>query len=1089
MDERTRRMIMWVVILSLIAIIAVFAIARKMELDRMADRIASGTPTQQMEATQRLIQKQKLLEGLEERPRWVQERAILAVSRLATHEAIWEASATVGVLDDPPQARLREAIRKQGEVVLDLLIEAIQDKDANRRGCCATPLGQVGEPAIDPLSRLMDAWDQYVRDIVRDQLHTILAARSSAISSAESLVETRKKRLELAKQRLGRPRDPNNPDAPDPAQIVAEEPAKIAEAEAALAKVPKDLIIDDLVMDILKSDPPSADQKEEAAKYLRRVATAKAIVTAKSRQLLTPAIVEQLLTHEKADVRATGCELLGTYGDQTYTLTGDVVGAPLAEEEAQKMVAPLLERLQTDPEWTVRRKAAIALGRLQLAAMKGKATKPLIAALDDPRPDVKAAAAQALGMIAAARPFDTTALKWVEGLPNETALAAAQPLALTLRKNRAGAASELAVALEKVGPPAIPHLIPALSHSDDEVRLLATQTIASIGTEAAVVPLAQYSLFDPVVAVRQTAADALRELATPAVIPHLIRALNDSDWKVYYAAKDALARLGATAVPQLVKALSSDNARVAYTAEQALAAIRGPAVEPLIVSLSSRDPQVLRWVSIALGEIGYDAVAPAARVLRTNANPSTRAAAARALGHTGYADAVKPLLEAANDPVSEVRIAVASALVKLGDPRATPTLIKLLQDRDLAVRSATMERLTEWYDPPTVPALAKLLDAKDEDVKRRAAILLGHHVGGQEELRAAVASATTAGEAHDVAQAVMNDIADATDDLIANKNLAKAQRLLEEYAKATDPGPRYAAVAAIATVARRTSNDQVRQWAIGILEDALAIDIDDLREQAERARVEAQLAADQKAANAVDMEQKATDAETKLGAAIELQQTAAVAVAHVKVPAVLEGAINDPTVAGDVRRHAIEGLALLGTNTSVEPLIKICRAGGEDGRRAAQAIGSIGRRLSEESEGKSPEAAQAAKELITLAIKEQDPYLRAELGLSVAMIGEAAVKPAIEFLRTAEESQKPFAAAILGKLGNVAVDPYLLRARNELRGQSGQESLREWFAVALWTTGDKMARDYCEALPDEEEPAPEKIALAAQELDKLLDIM
>jgi len=679
-DEKVRRSITWIVVIGLIGVIAVFAYGRKTELDRMADRIGSGSPAEQLAATERLVHKQKLVEALDERPRWVQERAALSLGRLGTHEALWEAGGALGVLDDPPQARVREAVRLQGETAMDLLVEGIQDKDGNRRGCFAGPLGQIGEPAIDPLSDLMDAWDQYVRDIVRDQLAAVLAARNTALTNADTLVETREARLKAFTERAAKP--PAG-DPEDYAALAEEERGKLAEAQAALAETPSTLIVDELLMDLLKQPPPSAERKQEAAEYLRRVATAKATVTAAKGPLIQ-SVIDELLTAEAADVRATGCELLGAMGQQTYTVTGDVVGAPVTAEVAQPMVAPLLARLQQDPEWPVRRKAAVALGRLQLVSLDGGATVPLIAALGNPRPEVKAAAAQALGMIAAARPFDTATLKWTDPGPNATAKAAAAPLAATLRQNRAGAASELAVALQKVGPPAIVHLIPALDHADGEVRLLATETIAAIGTQAAVGPLARKSLVDSQVAVRQTAANALRELATPEVIPSLVQALGDGDWKVYYAAKDALARLGAAAVPALVQALRSPSARIAYTAEQALAGIGGPAVPSLVESLTTGDPQVLRWVSIALGDIGYDAWKPAARILAESASPSTRAAAAKALGGTGYADAVKPLLDAAKDPAPQVRTAVASALVQLGDARATPTLVALMQDRDAA---------------------------------------------------------------------------------------------------------------------------------------------------------------------------------------------------------------------------------------------------------------------------------------------------------------------------------------------------------------------------------------------------------------------
>jgi HEAT repeat protein len=1041
-DEKVRRSITWVVIIGLIATIAVFAYGRKTELDRLTAQIGGGSPAEQLAATERLVAKQKMLEALEERPRWVQERAALAIGRLGTYDALWEAGGAMGVLDEPPQARVREAVRLQGVTAMDLLVEGIQDKDGNRRGCFAGPLGQIGEPAIDPLSDLMDAWDQYVRDICRDQLAAILAARDSARTAAKTLVETRETRLKAFTERAAKP--PAG-DTEDYAKLSKEERAKLAEAQEAQAKVPTTLIVDQLLIDILLLPAPPAERKQEAAEYLRRVATAKATVTSAKGPLIQ-SVIDQLLTAEAADVRATGCELLGAMGNQTYSVTGDVVGAPVGEPVAEPMVAPLLTRLQSDPEWPVRRKAAVALGRLQLVAMKQGATRPLIAALSSPRAEVKAAAAQALGMIAAARPFDTAALKWTETGPNEAAKAAAAPLAATLRQNRAGAASELATALQKVGPPAIPHLLPALDHPEVEVRLLATETVAEIGTPAAVAPLARKSLVDREVAVRQTAANALRELATPEVTPNLVQALGDEDWKVYYAAKDALARLGAAAVPALVQALSSNNARIAYTAEQSLAAIGAPAVEPLVQSLSSGNAQVLKWVSIALGDIGYDAWRPASRVLAQSPSPSTRAAAAKALGGTGYADAVKPLLDAANDPAPQVRIAVASGLVQLGDARATPTLVGLLQDKNGSVRAATMDRLLEWYDPPTLPELAKLLESGDADVRRRSAIVLAHHVGGQEELQAAVASATTAGEAHEVPQRLMNNIAEWTDKLVAGAD-AEAQSNLQRLADGQEAGPRYASVVGMSTVARRTQVDANRDWAVAELAKRLTA-----KEQ-------------------------------------ELQTTAAVAVARARVPGVLEAAVKESGVAADVRRASVEALGLLGTDSSVPILIPLCEAGGPDASLAADAIGSIGRRISEESEGRSPEAMAAADTLIKLARAERDPLLKAQLGLSIAQIGEASVTPAINFLKDAEDAERPFAAAVLGKLGNVAVDPYLLRARNEVRAVAGQEAISEWFAVALWATGDKMARDYCQALPPEEQPSREKIDQTNAELEKLLDVM
>ena len=1039
MDERTRKTVTWIVLGCLVAIIVAFAAARKMELDRLADAIGSGRPADQLAAVERLVQKQKMVEGLEDRPRWVQDRAALGIARLGTYDALWEAAGAAGQLDGPPGGRLGTAIKQEGQVAADLLVEAIQDKDATRRGTCAGPLGQIGVPAIDPLVHLMDAWDQYVRDIVRDQLSAMATTMAGNQKAAQDLLDLRKKWLAQYEAQYAKTKSPAD------LALVTKQQEKVTEAGEKLEEVPPPNIVPDLLMSITEAPQPPEDQKEEVAKYLRRVATAKATVVA-NKGPVVDAVIKQLLTATVPDVRATGCDLLGQMGNQTYTLNGDVLAPPLAEAQAQVMVKPLLERLQKDSDWTVRRRACIALGRLQLVAMNQGATPPLIAALGDRQPDVKAAAAEALGMVAAARPFDVKALKWTDTGPNTTAKAAAQPLALTLRQNRVGAANELAMALENCGPPAIPDLLPALDHPEEEVRLLATQTIARIGTDAAVAPLA-HALADPDVLVRQASADALRTLAAPAVAPQLVKALGDADWKVYYASKDALAHIGAAAVPNLVQALASPTARISYTAEQALAQIGQPAVPALIGSLNSDNPQVLNWVSIALGDIGFESIAPAAAQLRSNPKASARAAAATALGHTGQSDAVTSLLPAAGDTAPEVRIAVAAGLVKLGNPKATPVLVKLLQDPDEKVRAATMQRMFEWYDPLSIPQLAKLLTSQNGDSERRGAILLAHHVGGQEELRAAIASATSAGESRNVTRTTIREIGDALDRLRRGPN-AGAQATLERLLKTTQGGTStpYTVVVGLSSLLDATTNSTVRDWALGVLQGQL-------------------------------------DSQNA-----EIQQTAAVAIARNRVPGILETTVADPKIPPDVQSRTIAALGLLGTGTSVKALIPLCATPGTAALEAADAIGKIGRRLSETSEGKDPQAAQAAKTLLELAGKQTDEELRARLAVAVATIGEAAVNPAIDYLKTVADDRKPFAAAIIGKLGNVAVDPYLLRARSQVRLEEGRKTLRDWLTVALYATGDKMARDFVSSLPDEEKPPQDEIGKTTQQLDILLNV-
>ncbi len=404
----------------------------------------------------------------------------------------------------------------------------------------------------------------------------------------------------------------------------------------------------------------------------------------------------EMLKHDDSEVRLAAADVLGA------------VAKPLDLEIGLTAVPPLLDRLTNDDAWAVRRKAASALGGLAETALAGGSVQPLIARLGDRRPEVRAAAANALGTL---------------GDP-----VAAQPLADLLLTNRIGATAEIADALARLGPPAIAPITPALKHPDIDVRLTATQTLASIGTEAAVLPLGS-ALTDPEVKVRRAAADALRNLADPRVLPVLADALADPESAVYYAARDALARMGAPAVPILVERLSSADTRVAYTAQQALAKIGEPAISPLLDAMrgSSAD-ETIRWAAVALGKIGEPAVKPAASLLIDGAAPvRARVAAARALGITESATATEPLIKATATGPAEVRQAAVRALGAIGDADATDALVAALADEARRVRESAMRELIKWRLGEVDQKLTELLKSTDEDAARRAAIVLAEH--------------------------------------------------------------------------------------------------------------------------------------------------------------------------------------------------------------------------------------------------------------------------------------------------------------------------------------------------------------------------
>jgi len=479
------------------------------------------------------------------------------------------------------------------------------------------------------------------------------------------------------------------------------------------------------LMKIMKQMRPLPDQ--EPAAFRRAKSAAQSAFIAMGVTAFDP-VIEQILTDDNPEVRSAGATILGTITMQTK------IGA-MAAEDASQVVQPLVDLLANDTEWTVRRRAAASLGLLTEVARDNNAAPTLIASLGGRRPEVRAAAAKALGEVRAPE--------------------AAAPLAHTLMTNRTGATSEIATALAKIGAPSIAPLTPALAHGDAEVRLVATQTIATIGTEAAVAPLGK-ALGDSDVKIRRAAADALRSLATAAVLPQLATALADDDWRVYYAARDALAHVGGPAVNTLVSALSHPNTRVAYMAEQALATIGKPSIATLINGLSSANPQAVEWSAIALGDIGHDAVQAAAQLLgNSSAGLTARVAAARALGITKTAAATQPLVNAAGSEAFQIRNAAIKALGVVADEEATETMTNSLTDPSDVVRETGMNVLNSWRMGDVDKQLTALSRSDDANTARRAAIVLAeHHSAAGGSLLASLTGSTGQEDTGDFAQKI-----------------------------------------------------------------------------------------------------------------------------------------------------------------------------------------------------------------------------------------------------------------------------------------------------------------------------------------------
>lgn len=646
MDETTRRQITWVLIIAAILAVIIIASHRRGELARLATTIGEGTPGQRIAAVRTLIAKQKLMEALEDQPRWVQDKALAAITLIGTNDAYYELLTAHAMLDAPVQARDQAALTRLGQRGVEIFIEAIQDKDGVTRGTAKAPLTNVGKaleaddtlahnPVIDGCMRLLDAWDQYVRDMVRDVLAAIATPRVS-----DKLVPV------------------------------------MQQTEPGTKMLPDGTIRD-----------------QTTQEFMRARGTAEATLIAMKVPAIQP-IIDHLLTYrESAEVRGNAARVLGTIANQTNN--------NIPPADAVQVVAPLLDRLSNDEQWAVRRRAAGALGLLGAVSVEQGVVPRLITHLQD-RDEVKAACVEALGRIgdqAAVEPLVNTLLTNRRGATSElrialTALGA--PAIPTVMRALAVPETEVRLiatqAIAEIGGPnAVVPLGSMLADNSVAVRRVAADALRGIADER-VLPQVAAALGDEDWRVYHAARDALASVGGPA-IPVLIEALGDEHPRVSSMAQQALVRIGETTLPALKTALTSPSEARSHWAAIAMGEIGYEAVDFALEVLRDRARPVTAraQAALALGRTGAgDAVEPLIVALR-NQEPPVQTAAISALSRLADERATEALVSALLSRSERVRDAAMDVLPnwRLGD--VEQELLKVTRADDLdAQRRATV---------------------------------------------------------------------------------------------------------------------------------------------------------------------------------------------------------------------------------------------------------------------------------------------------------------------------------------------------------------------------------------------------------------
>ncbi len=405
---------------------------------------------------------------------------------------------------------------------------------------------------------------------------------------------------------------------------------------------------------------------------------------------------------------------------------------------------PDLVALLTDQEGRVRRRAALAIGRVGLA----EGVPPLAALLAADRDaEVRQMAAFALGLIGNRAAVD----------PLRAALRDASPLV------QGRAAEALGLVGDAASAPAIASMT-AASLTDGNVAALGPDDLpAPLPPSADAFRLGVFAL------TRLKAADALLPVVLdPSGQPRV------RWWPVAYA----LSRIDdARAVPALVTLARTGGSYAKGFAARGLGARKAETgVAPLVQMVQAwrAEPRPAASAIRALGQIGSAEAAPALRALlqAREADPNLRLEAVGALGALRDHASLDVILDAAGDPWPalraaslraikdidadtflvvlsgldpdshvSVRTAIVSLLPSLGPDLAMPRLTAMLADRDARVRASVIAALMAMPERPDgfAATLTELLGDGDVMVRAAAATAIGElkPVGGERALASA----------------------------------------------------------------------------------------------------------------------------------------------------------------------------------------------------------------------------------------------------------------------------------------------------------------------------------------------------------------
>ena len=408
------------------------------------------------------------------------------------------------------------------------------------------------------------------------------------------------------------------------------------------------------------------------------------------------------------------------------------------------VATPDLTALAADPDPRIRRRAALAIGRVGLAE-GGALLQPLLA---DSDPDVRPMAALGLGLLA-----DKTAVPALTAALQDASPAvrgrAAEALGLIGDAASAPAVGQMVSALVKNGA------IASIAPDDEQWPKSPEADAARLGMFA----LVRLKGYEPLAAAVQDAsgkvsgwwpvAYALSRINDPRAIPALQQlARTPGRYTRAFAARGLGAVKDAASVPLLRSMLeqAKGDPALSFSIVHALGQIGAPeGAEPILAVLTAdgSDPGLRLEAVTALGVLKSQAALPYVQDLLTDEWPAMRAAAARATAAIDPEAFPTVLSGMEPDQYWGVRAAIADALRTVAPDVAIARLRAMLDDQDKRVVPSAIDGLARLKAPDLDPVLIAELEAADIGIRAAAARAIGQlkPAGGPAALRAAYRAA------------------------------------------------------------------------------------------------------------------------------------------------------------------------------------------------------------------------------------------------------------------------------------------------------------------------------------------------------------